>query len=108
MLSSFKHELKAQGAVEAARNPDSNVTAEDAEKVMIEESRKAGATALHFSADATPEEKAAQAREVNTMRPACNVFGTDHWSQADQATHHIHRPKGIGVVTDLVRHGDPQ
>lgn len=66
MLSSYAGELKAQGVAEASRDPDSNVTARDAEKVMIEESRKAGAAALHFDPNASPEEKAAQARAVRS------------------------------------------
>ncbi len=68
MLSQFKsqaNELKQQGAVEAAQNPDSNVTAEDAEKILIEETKKAGGAAYQFDPDASPEEKAAQARSVS-------------------------------------------
>jgi hypothetical protein len=68
MLSSFKSELKQQGAAEAARDPNTAVTAEDAERVFVEESQKAGATALQFDPDATPEEKAAQAKLVSSMR----------------------------------------
>jgi hypothetical protein len=68
MLSSFTSELKQQGAAEAARDPNSDVTAEDAERVFVEESKKAGATALQFDPDATPEEKAAQAKAVSSMQ----------------------------------------
>lgn len=68
MLSSFTSETKQQGAAEAARDPDSSVTAEDAERVFVEESQKAGATALQFDPDATPEEKAAQAKAVSSMQ----------------------------------------
>ena len=68
MLSSFSSELKQQGAAEAARDPNSSVTAEDAEHVLVEESKKAGATALQFDPDATPEEKAAQAKAVSSMQ----------------------------------------
>jgi hypothetical protein len=64
MLSSFKSELKQQGAEEAARDPNSSVTAADAERVIMDESKKAGAVALEFDPDASPEEKAAQARSV--------------------------------------------
>jgi hypothetical protein len=68
MLSHFKsqsNELKQQGAVEAAQDPTSSVTAEDAEKVMIEETKKAGGAAFQFNPDASAEEKAAQARAVS-------------------------------------------
>jgi len=63
-LSSLKNELKLEGAIEAAQDPNSSVTAQDAEHVMLEESRKAGSAALHFDPNASPEEKAAQARSV--------------------------------------------
>ena len=64
-LHSRAGELKSQGAAEAARDPSSNVSAHDAEQTMHDESRKAGAAAFQFNADATPEEKAAQARSVS-------------------------------------------
>ena len=64
-LSSHAHELKQQGAAEAARDPDSNVTAEDAEQVILNETKKAGVEAYRFNPDASPEEKAAQARSVS-------------------------------------------
>jgi Ca2+-dependent lipid-binding protein len=56
------HELKTEGALEAARNPNSSVTAQAAEKTAVEEARKGGSAAFQFDPDATPEEKAAQAR----------------------------------------------
>jgi hypothetical protein len=65
MLSSFKGELKQQGAEEAARDPNTSVSAEDAERVILNESKKAGAVALQFDPNASPEEKAAQARSVS-------------------------------------------
>lgn len=69
MLSSFKGELKSQGAAEAARDPNSKVTGDDAERVMIDESKKAGATAMKFDPNASPEEKAAQASAVGELTP---------------------------------------
>lgn len=63
-LQAQAHELKSQGAAEAARDPNSSVTTQDAERVMIEETKKTGGVALHFNPDASPEEKAAQARSV--------------------------------------------
>lgn len=70
MLSSFKGELKSQGAAEAARDPNSSVTADDAQRVMVDESKKAGAPALTFDPNASPEEKQAQARAVSCCNQA--------------------------------------
>lgn len=71
MLSAFKGheaELKSQGVVEAAQDPESNVTAADASRVIVEEAKKAqgAGAAFEFDPDASPEEKAAQARSVST------------------------------------------
>ncbi|KAK2756132.1 hypothetical protein FQN54_005540 [Arachnomyces sp. PD_36] len=54
-------ELKQQGAVEAAQNSN-NVSAEAAEKVLIDEAKKAGGEAFQFDPNASAEEKAAQAK----------------------------------------------
>ena len=67
-LSSRVGELKSQGAADAARDPDSNVTSEDAEQTMIDETKKAGGAAFQFDPNASPEEKAAQARAVGSFR----------------------------------------
>jgi hypothetical protein len=56
-------ELKQQGAVEAAQ--DGAIQPEDAEKKIVEESKKGGATAYQFDPNATPAEKAAQAKAVS-------------------------------------------
>lgn len=70
MISHLHHsrlgELKTQGAVEAAQDPKSNVSGEDAQRTITEESKKAGLAAFQFDPNATPEEKAAQARAVST------------------------------------------
>ena len=57
-------ELKQEGAIEASRDPESTITAEDAEKKLVEESKNAGVAALTFDPDASPEEKRAQAKAV--------------------------------------------
>ena len=54
-------QLKAE---EAARDPNSNVTSEDAERAIVEETKKAGYQAYQFDPSATPGQKAAQARAV--------------------------------------------
>jgi hypothetical protein len=76
MLHSSKSELKQEVAVEAAQDPNSNVTAQDAERVLVDESKKAGVAALQFDPNATPEEKAAQAKAVSSKRPAMEILGT--------------------------------
>lgn len=60
-------ELKQQGAVEAARDNNSSVTADDAQNMIVKESKKAGVEAYTFNPDASPEEKAAQARAVRSI-----------------------------------------
>lgn len=57
-------ELKSEGALEAARDPNSTVSAGDAEQTIVNETKKAGGTAFQFDPNASPEEKAAQARSV--------------------------------------------
>jgi len=64
-------ELKQQGAIEAAADPESSVTAADAQKKIVDESKKAGVPAFTFDPNATLEEKRAQARAVRRCsRPA--------------------------------------
>lgn len=65
MASISASELKIQGVIEAARDPKTNVTAQDAEHAIMQESRKAGAAAYQFNPNASPEEKAAQAKAVS-------------------------------------------
>ncbi len=71
MLSQFSGhapELRQQGAEEAARDPNNNVTSEDAEHFMVNETKKAGVPAYQFDPYASPEEKAAQARSVSELK----------------------------------------
>lgn len=58
-------ELKQQGAMEASRKPETSVSAEDAERKIMEETKSAGVAAFKFDPDASPAEKKAQAREVS-------------------------------------------
>jgi hypothetical protein len=57
-------ESKINAVVDAAADPNSSVTAEQAEKTVLVESKKAGAEAFMFDADATPEEKAQRIHDV--------------------------------------------
>lgn len=56
------HELKAQGAIDAAK--EGAVDPQQAEKALAQHARAAGAAAFEFDPNASPEEKAAQAKEV--------------------------------------------
>ncbi|KAH6634070.1 C2 domain-containing protein [Chaetomium sp. MPI-SDFR-AT-0129] len=76
------NELKQQGAIEASQDPNSSVTAADAERKIVEASREAGVTAFTFNPDASPEEKRAQARAA-----------------VPEGFHR--RPKGVAIVTDI-------
>ncbi|KAG5981340.1 hypothetical protein E4U54_006658, partial [Claviceps lovelessii] len=62
MSASEAAELKQQGAIEAAQNSESSVTADDAQQQMVEQSKNAGIPAFKFDPDASPEEKRAQAQ----------------------------------------------
>ena len=66
-LSPRAGELKSQGAVQASQDPNSSATPQDAENIMAEESKKAGIAAFQFDPDASPEDKAAQARSVRSI-----------------------------------------
>lgn len=72
-LNSRAGELKSQGAAMAAQDSNNNVTAEDAEAVMANESKKAGIPAFQFDPNASPEEKAAQARSVS-LPLSCPIY----------------------------------
>ncbi|GAB0139449.1 hypothetical protein EsHS_00000102 [Epichloe bromicola] len=62
MSASVAQELKQQGAIEAARDPQSSVTADDAQREMVEQSKNAGIPAFTFDPDASAQEKRAQAQ----------------------------------------------
>ena len=57
-------EVKSEAAEHAAQDPGNKTTADDAENVMLNEAKNAGGQAFVFNPDASPEEKAAQARTV--------------------------------------------
>ncbi|KAH7417184.1 C2 domain-containing protein [Cadophora sp. MPI-SDFR-AT-0126] len=82
--SSNAAELKMQGVLEAAQDPNSSITAEDAEQRIVAESQKAGVAAFSFDPDASPEQKAAQAR-----------------AHIPQGFHHEPKSKGIAIPTDM-------
>ena len=57
-------ELKTQGVIEAAEDPNSSVTSKDAQKKIVEESKNAGIQAFSFDPNASAEEKKAQVQAV--------------------------------------------
>jgi hypothetical protein len=78
-------ELKSQGAAEAAGDPNSQVTSEDAQKTIMEEARASGSAAYHFDPNASAEEKAAAAR-----------------SNVPAGFHRERKPKVAAIVSDAV------
>ncbi|QUC19670.1 uncharacterized protein UV8b_03911 [Ustilaginoidea virens] len=62
MSASEAMELRQQGAIEASQNPQSSVTADQAQKELVEQSKNAGIPAFTFDPDASPEQKRAQAQ----------------------------------------------
>lgn len=58
-------ELKTQGVIEAADDPETNVTADDAQREIVQESMNAGVAAFSFDPNASLEEKRQQARDVS-------------------------------------------
>jgi len=79
-------ELKQQGALEAARDPNSSVTAYDAEQTVVDEAKAAGSAGFIFNPDASPEEKAAQAG-----------------ARIPSNFHHERKPKATALASDIVR-----
>ncbi|KAJ2907046.1 putative c2 domain-containing protein [Zalerion maritima] len=87
----YAAELKQQGALEASRDPESSVTAGDAEKKLVEESKNAGVPAFNFDPDASLAEKKAQAaaaippglRNKNKFRGEAIITDTDGGAKAE-------------------------
>jgi hypothetical protein len=102
-LNTSAAELKAQGVIEAAQDPDSSVTAADAQQKIVIESKKAGVAAFTFNPDATPEEKAAQARAVSTtIGPhVCTPLIFTSLQNVPPGFHHEHKSKGVAIPTDI-------
>ena len=102
-LNTSAAELKAQGVVEAAQDPNSSVTADDAQQKIVTESKKAGVAAFTFNPDASPEEKAAQARAVSISDGRCTstILTRSSLQRVPEGFHHEHKSKGVAVVTDI-------
>lgn len=72
-------ELKTQGVIEAAQDPNSGVKPQDAEKKILEESRKAGVAAYHFDPNSSASDKVAQLREVRKLQLHGRYTFYGHW-----------------------------
>ncbi|CAO2649745.1 Nn.00g010370.m01.CDS01 [Neocucurbitaria sp. VM-36] len=100
-------ELKQQGALDAAKDAHSPVTAQQAEETVVDQARAGGSAAFQFDPDASPEEKRAQARarvppgfhhERNKNATAL-VSDADDNSAAPQ--YDLPAPTKAGAVTSL-------
>lgn len=60
--ASRESELKQQGVLEAAQDPNNSITARQAEQSIVNQAQAAGSVAYQFDPDASPEQKRAQAR----------------------------------------------
>ncbi|KAL8343284.1 hypothetical protein RB598_004568 [Gaeumannomyces tritici] len=78
------NELKQQGAIEAAQNPQSSVSADDAQKKIVEESKKVGVAAFSFDPNATLAEKRAKVKAATTLPEGLPT-----------------RNKGVAIATDI-------
>ncbi|KAI0390963.1 C2 domain-containing protein [Xylariaceae sp. FL0594] len=97
------NELKQQGAIEAARDPESRVTADDAQRKVVEESKNAGVAAYTFDPDASPEEKRAQIRanipaDPNLSRRQKGVALATDVDDGTKAAYDLPPPSKAGVV----------
>ncbi|KAL5423932.1 hypothetical protein PMIN04_003602 [Paraphaeosphaeria minitans] len=89
-MATMQHasELKQQGALDAAQDPNSSVTADQAENAIVQEARAGGSAAFKFDPNASPEEKAAQAR-----------------AHVPNNFHHDRHPNAVALASDANRTG---
>ncbi|KHJ31926.1 putative transmembrane protein [Erysiphe necator] len=78
------NEPSTQAAVETLQDGGGSIKSLDAQKKIVEESRKAGVAAFVFNPNASPEEKAAQVR-----------------ASIPEGFHHEQKSKAIAVPTDI-------
>lgn len=102
MFHQYSAESKQQGAIDAARDPRSKVTAQDAERAMVDQTRAAGGAAFHFNPKASPEEKAAEARAMSSAFSTPFRFQSNKSKQVPADFHHQHRSHAAGLVSDQV------
>lgn len=68
-------EQKQQDVINAALDPDSNLTPENVEEKLVEESKKAGTVAYQFDPDASVEKKSEQVASVSCSNPSFHKYG---------------------------------
>ncbi|KAI1083363.1 tricalbin [Whalleya microplaca] len=97
------NELKQQGAIEASQDPESSVSADDAQRKLVEESKNAGVAAFTFDPDASPEEKRAQTKAAipdelrRTRKPKGIALATDV-DDGSKAAYDLPTPSKAGAV----------
>lgn len=96
------HEAKQEKAIESAQDPTSNSTSEDAERTLINDTKRAGGAAYQFNPDASPEEKAAQAASVGHDSRSCPGMFADISQHVPPGFHHERKPNAVGMVSDTV------
>lgn len=103
MLRRDANELKQQGAIEASQDPNSKVTAADAEQVILDEAKKAGVPTFSFDPNASVEEKAAAAKAVSLHIRVTHILLADlcH-KRAPPGFHRDKQPKVAALATDQV------
>lgn len=65
LIHAYSHEHKEHAAIEAAQDPNSSVTVDEAETIIKEQARASGAPTYSFDPNASPEAKAEQAKAVS-------------------------------------------
>ena len=60
-------EVKTEAVINAAADPNSSVTAREAEQTIMDEAKKAGSTAYFFDPNSSPEDKAAAVHAVSNI-----------------------------------------
>ena len=60
-------EVKTEAVINAAADPNSSVTAREAEQTIMDEAKKAGSTAYFFDPNTSPEDKAAAVHAVGNF-----------------------------------------
>ncbi|KAJ6782518.1 hypothetical protein PWT90_01663 [Aphanocladium album] len=106
MAAHDARDAKVGGAIAAAQDPESSITADDAQREMVAESRNAGVTAFTFDPDASPEQKRAQARALGCVCRLYRLLTCPRDHQAIPQELRQARPeRSVAVVTDMDDNG---
>merc|ERR1712000_582811 len=106
------------GAVEAAQDANSSVTADAAQREIVEQSKNAGVPAFSFDPDASPEEKRRQAQAAvppelrKQNKAAAIVSDIDDGTGPDEDLPEMGKSGVIDVAKDAegnaVKDADPE